>query len=96
MKRKKEINDTFLKSLFEKKPFTAASTSYGIAHEKTAKQMYIKKQEITFMKLAWLSIMCFRILGHHQMGKFVTNQSLVSSKLSAHIQCAITHCRKLV
>lgn len=42
MNRKKEINDTFVRNIFDKKSFKSAPTSYGQANEKTAKQMYIK------------------------------------------------------
>lgn len=42
MNRKKEINETFIRNVFDKKSFKSAPTSYGQANEKTAKQMYIK------------------------------------------------------
>ena len=43
MTRKKEINDSFMKSTFQKTNFTSAPTSYGKANETIAKQMYIKQ-----------------------------------------------------
>jgi len=69
MKRKKEINDTFLKSLFEKKPFTAASTSYGIANEKTAKQMYINKTGNHIHEIGLVVNPAFPYLGASPDGK---------------------------
>ena len=43
MKRKKDVNTTFLKNTFRKNEFSSSSTSYGKANENVAKQIYIKK-----------------------------------------------------
>lgn len=41
MRRKKDINETFMKNTFQKK-CSSSSTSYGKANEIVAKQMYIR------------------------------------------------------
>ena len=43
MKRKKDVNTTFLKNTIRKNEFFSSSTSYGKANENVAKQIYIKK-----------------------------------------------------
>ncbi|XP_045189076.2 uncharacterized protein LOC123546672 [Mercenaria mercenaria] len=43
IKRKKEVNESFLKNTFCQKPFVSKPTSYGQVHEKTAKILYVKK-----------------------------------------------------
>lgn len=42
LRRKKDINETFMKNTFQKKEFSSSSTSYGKANEIIAKQMYIR------------------------------------------------------
>lgn len=44
MRRKKDINETFMKNTFLKKEFSSSSTSYGKANEIVAKQMYIRNR----------------------------------------------------
>lgn len=46
MNRQKVVTEAFLKSIFNKKQFTSAPTSYGISNEKTARQMYAKSQKV--------------------------------------------------
>ena len=43
MKRKKDVNEKFLKSISDPKQFTSAATSYGIANEVKAKEEYTDK-----------------------------------------------------
>jgi roadblock/LC7 domain-containing protein len=42
-KRKKDITDTFVSSIFESKNFTTEATSYGKCNENIAKQKYMEK-----------------------------------------------------
>lgn len=42
MRRKTDINKTFMTNTFQKKEFSSSSTSYGEANEIIAKQMYIR------------------------------------------------------
>jgi hypothetical protein len=43
VKRKKDANEKFLKSIFDPKQFTSAATSYVIANEVKAKEKYTDK-----------------------------------------------------
>ena len=43
VKRKKVVNEKFLKSIFDPKQFTSAATSYGIANEVKTKEKYTDK-----------------------------------------------------
>ena len=43
VKRKKDVNEKFLKSIFDPKQFTSAATSYGIANEVKTKEKYTDK-----------------------------------------------------
>lgn len=43
MKRKKEFSPLFVKNTFDRGDFQSAPTSYGIANETIAKQMYLKQ-----------------------------------------------------
>ncbi|XP_056014374.1 uncharacterized protein LOC125665758 [Ostrea edulis] len=43
IRRKKDVNQKFLKNTFQKNDFTSSATSYGKVNEHIAKQMYIKK-----------------------------------------------------
>ena len=47
IKRQAPITEKFLFNIFRAKPFIATSTSYGICHEKIAKQMYLKNTKMS-------------------------------------------------
>ncbi|CAG2218740.1 unnamed protein product [Mytilus edulis] len=73
-KRKKQVNEKFLQSLFDPKKFSSAATSYGTANETVAKKQYAEKYKDNHLHDCGLVVNPgFSFLGATPDGKLCSN-----------------------